>query len=95
MAAAVLAAGLDGIKSELDPGKRLDIDMYSESHKARGAKKLPLYLIDAIREFAISSMLKTYLGDEFFNAYIKIKTDEWNLYSRHLTKWEKQNTLDC
>ncbi len=95
MAAAVMAAGLDGIKSELDPGKRLDIDMYSESHKARGAKKLPLYLIDAIREFAKSNMLKTYLGDEFFNAYIKIKTDEWNLYSRHLTKWEKQNTLDC
>ena len=95
MAAAVLAAGLDGIKSKMDPGKRLDIDMYAESNKARGAKKLPLYLIDAIREFSKNSMLKTCLGDEFFNAYIKIKTDEWNLYSRYLTKWEQQNTLDC
>jgi len=45
--AGVLAAGMDGIANESDPGKRLDIDMYTESHKAKGAKKLPLNLLDA------------------------------------------------
>ena len=95
MAAGVLAAGLDGIAAKTDPGKRLDIDMYAEGHKAKGARKLPLYLIDAIREFAKSKTLRAALGDEFTDAYIKIKTNEWDDYSRHLTQWERDITLDC
>ena len=35
------------------------------------------------------------LGDEFVDAYIKLKTPEWNSYARHLTEWERDNTLDC
>ena len=95
MSAAILAAGLDGIKNNLDPGKRLDIDMYSESDKARGAKKLPLYLLDSIREFSKNKVMRSYLGEEFFNAYLKIKNNEWNEYSRNLSDWERVNTLDC
>ncbi len=94
-AAAVLAAGMDGMENETDPGKRLDIDMYADGHKVRGAKKLPLYLIDAIREFEKSKMLRASLGEELHDAYVKIKTQEWNDYSRHLTDWERANTLDC
>ena len=95
MAAAILAAGLDGIESKIEPGKRLDVDMYSEGDKVRGAKKLPLYLIDAIREFSKNKMLRSYLGEEFCNAYEKIKTNEWNDYSINLSDWERSNTLDC
>ena len=61
--AGYLAAGLDGIANKTSPGKRLDIDMYSEGHKARGAKKLPLYLIDAIRVFAKNKVLRQAMGD--------------------------------
>ncbi|MBT5264618.1 MAG: type III glutamate--ammonia ligase [Rhodospirillaceae bacterium] len=93
--AAVLAAGLDGIATKADPGKRLDIDMYAEGHKVRGAKKLPLYLIDALRELAKDKVLRRQLGDEFTDAYLKLKTQEWDEYSRHLTDWERTNTLDC
>ena len=35
MQAALLAAGLDGIQSKRDPGKRLDINMYTEGERAR------------------------------------------------------------
>jgi glutamine synthetase len=28
-------------------------------------------------------------------AYLKLKHDDWNAYSRHLTDWERQTTLDC
>ncbi len=35
-------AGLDGIANKRDPGKRLDINMYTEGHTAKDAKKLPL-----------------------------------------------------
>ena len=93
--AAILAAGLDGVASKSDPGKRLDIDMYAEGHKVRGAKKLPLYLIDAIRLFAEDKVLRSALGEEFSEAYIHLKTADWNKYARHLTQWERDTTLDC
>jgi len=94
--AAVLAAGLDGIARGTDPGKPLDIDMYAEGHKApAGTKKLPLNLLDALRITQGSELLRRELGDEFVDSYIKLKTREWNDYSRHLTEWERANTLDC
>ena len=95
MMAGYLAAGLDGIVKKTDPGKRLDLDMYAERYKAPRVKKLPLYLIDAIRAFAKNKALRKSLGDEFADAYIKLKTDEWNQYSHHLTQWERDTTLDC
>ena len=91
--AAVLAAGMDGMENKLDPGKRLDIDMYAEGHKVRGAKKLPLNLLDALRELDRNKVLKTALGPAA-DAFIKLKTAEWNEYTGHLTQWERDNTLD-
>ena len=93
--AAYLAAGLDGIEKKSDPGKRLDIDMYADGHKVRGAKKLPLNLIDAIRLFEKSRFLREALGAELCDAYVKLKTNEWNQYCRQLTQWERDTTLDC
>ena len=93
--AALLVAGLDGIKNKRDPGKRLDINMYTEGHKARGAKRLPLNLLDALRALEKSSVLENGLGAEVLSPYIKLKHDDWNAYSRHLTEWERQTTLDC
>ena len=93
--AALLAAGLDGIRNRRDPGKRLDIDMYAEPHKAKGAKRLPLNLLDALRALEKSAVLKAALGEETQSAYLKLKYDDWNAYSRHLTEWERQSTLDC
>ena len=94
-AAVVLAAGLDGIANKRDPGKRLDIDMYAEGHKAKGAKKLPLNLLDALRLTDKSKVLRAAMGDEIIDSYIKLKIEEWNKYTRHLTQWERDHTLDC
>jgi len=47
--AGILVAGLDGIGSKRDPGKRLDINMYTEGHTVKNAKRLPLNLLDALR----------------------------------------------
>jgi glutamine synthetase type III len=95
MPAALLAAGLDGIAAARDPGKRLDINMYTEGHKAKNAKKLPLNLLDALRALEKSTVLKNALGAATVASYLKLKHDDWNAYSRHLTEWERQTTLDC
>jgi glutamine synthetase type III len=93
--AAILAAGLDGIRSNREPGDRLDINMYTEGHKANGAKKLPLNLLDALRALEDSAVLRNAFGEKTVAAYTKLKHDDWNAYSRHLTDWERQTTLDC
>jgi glutamine synthetase len=94
MAAAVLAAGLDGIENKRDPGPRLDINMYTEGHLVSGVKTLPLNLIDALRALEGSSVLKAALG-ALVPAYLKLKLSEWNDFCRHLTQWERETTLDC
>jgi glutamine synthetase len=93
--AAVLAAGLDGITQQRDPGPRLDINMYTDGHTITDAKRLPLNLLDALRAFQNSSTLQAALGTEFIAAYAKLKHAEWNDYASHLTQWERQATLDC
>jgi glutamine synthetase len=93
--AAILAAGLDGVRNGRDPGKRLDINMYTESAKARGARSLPLNLLDATRAFEKSSVLGSALGSDFTTSYAKFKHAEWQHFSGHLTEWERRNTLDC
>jgi glutamine synthetase len=94
MPAALLAAGLDGIHAKRDPGKRLDINMYTEGHLAGDVKRLPLNLLDALRALQTSKLLNESLG-EYVPAYLKLKHQEWNDYSRHLTDWERDTTLDC
>lgn len=92
--AVIIAAGLSGIRSKADPGKRYDIDMYAEGHKVRGAPLLPLNMLDAIREFDKDKALKEAMGAEFSMCYIKMKMQEWNSFVTHFTQWERDNTLD-
>ena len=94
MPAVVLAAGLDGLANGREPGPRLDINMYTDGHTVPDAKKLPLNLLDALRALEASPVLGDALG-ELVPAYLKFKQAEWNDYSRHLTEWERVNTLDC
>ena len=94
MPAAVLAAGLDGIAQQRDPGPRLDINMYVDGHSVENAKKLPLNLLDALRALESSVVLRQGLGD-LVPAYLKLKQGEWNDFARHLTRWELDNSLDC
>jgi len=94
MPAAILAAGLDGINAKRDPGKRLDINMYTDGHLAGEVKRLPLNLLDALRALQASKLLNESLG-EYVPAYLKLKRQEWDDFSRHLTDWERDATLDC
>jgi glutamine synthetase len=93
--AALLATGLDGVKNKRDPGNRLDIDMYADGHTVKDARRLPLNLLDALRNLEQSDVLKAALGEATVGSYLKLKHADWNDYARHLTEWERQTTLDC
>jgi len=93
--AIIIAAGLSGIRSKDDPGKRLDIDMYQLGHTVTDAPRLPLNLLDALRNFDKDTELKAALGEDFAAAYLKLKQLEWNSFASHFTEWERDHTLDC
>lgn len=92
--AVIIAAGLSGLRSKADPGPRLDIDMYQDGHLVTDAPRLPLNLLDAIRAFAADEDLQAAMGAEVSKALIKLKTQEWNSYTSHLSQWERDTTLD-
>ena len=93
--AGLLAAGLDGIAKKTDPGPRLDINMYTDGHLAKNPKRLPLNLLDALREFQASPTIAAALGEGFVKSYAKLKHAEWDEYAAHLSEWERKATLDC
>lgn len=93
--ASILAAGLDGIERKIDPGKPLDINMYTEGHKIKNAKKLPLNLLDALRALEADDDLREIMGADVINPYLQLKTAEWNAHCGHLSEWERVATIDC
>jgi glutamine synthetase len=92
--AAIIAAGLSGMRNKADPGPHYDVDMYKEGHTITNAPKLPLNLLDALREYEKDTELQKALGPDFSSAYLTLKHNEWNSYCSHLTEWERQTTLD-
>jgi hypothetical protein len=84
--------------TEADPGKRHDIDMYAEGHKVRGAVKLPLNMLDALRAYDKDTTLKAAMGKEFSDAFLKLKhrpASEWNSFVSHFSRVGKgSHTLD-
>jgi glutamine synthetase len=93
--AGVLVAGLDGVANKRDPGKRLDINMYEEGHRLKRIRRLPLNMLDAVRLFDTSKVLRAGFGDAFVDSYVKLKLGEWKSYSTTLSQWERDTTLDC
>lgn len=92
--AVIIACGMTGIRNAADPGPHHDIDMYQDGHLVKGAPRLPLNLLDALRQYDGDTLLKDAMGTEFSAAYLKLKHHEWNAYAAHFTQWERSNTLD-
>ena len=82
--AAIIGSGLDGVANKRDPGKRLDLNMYTESHKVKKVRKLPANLLDAIRLMDKSDVARNAFGNEFVDSYVKLKQDEWQRFTRSI-----------
>ena len=91
--AALLAAGLDGIEQRRDPGERLDNNMY-EAGADVDVPRLPLNLLDALRNLDGSSEMRAGLGDELVSSYVSLKMANWHDFMGHTSEWERANTLD-
>lgn len=86
-----MAAGLDGIRNEIDPGDAIIGEnvwnLSYEERIARGMILLPQNLMEAVEELEADEVVKSGLGpiaDEF----IRLKKAEWGEFMRHVTPWE-------
>ena len=101
--AGILAAGIDGIEKNRNPGKPLFVNMYEEGDKLSNVKKLPNSLDQALTNLDQNKVLKSAFGDKTINSYIKLKKLEINKFKSSnssqsnstISDWEKINTLDC
>jgi glutamine synthetase len=93
--AAVIAAGLEGIERQLEPGDPVVdclYDMTPARLKRRGIKVLPQNLNDAIAALDKDPVVKAALGP-LADDFIALKRMEWVEYMRHVSDWEVDNYL--
>jgi glutamine synthetase len=101
--ASVLAAGLDGLKNKIDPGKPLNCNMYEDHEKYPDLPKLPNELDQSLEKLKNNKDINDAFGKEVINSYIKLKNSEINQFkqkenfdkTKAITRWERDNTLDC
>jgi glutamine synthetase len=75
----LLAAGLDGIRKQIDPGEPQEIDPgnYSdEEREQRGIRRLPTTLDEALNELENDSVLTEALGPLLTSSYLAVKRSE-------------------
>ena len=94
--AALLAAGLDGIKRELPAGKRNDKNLYElelDELIAEGIDFLPSSLSEALDALEEDEVVRNSLGTTYSTYYLQVKRDEWKRYLNTISQWEIENYL--
>ena len=101
--ASVLAAGLYGLKNKIDPGKPLNCNMYTDYTKYPDLPKLPNELNNSLDQLKNNKEMNNAFGKEVIESYIKLRSSEIGEFNsqenfdktKPISKWEKDNTLDC
>lgn len=87
----VFAAGLEGIRENLDPGISQEENLYEMSPEqlaARGIQELPRTLAEAVEAFANDPFVEQVLGPDLRNEFIHYKSEEWRQYHQRVSQWE-------
>ena len=99
-ATVILAAGLDGIERELDPGEANSENLYAvpgNELRQRGLDALPANLLEATFELERDEVLREALGrardEDYADYFISVKREEWNRYHEQVTPWEIREYL--
>ena len=94
--AVLLAAGLDGIKNNLEIPESIErniFEMTEEEKKSIGLERLPQSLNEAIECMKSSELVKETLGEHTYGCYVQAKELEWENYRTQVHEWEIENYL--
>jgi glutamine synthetase len=94
---AILAAGMDGVARELDPGEPNNTNLYEwspEQLRQAGIGVLPQNLGEALNEFEADPVIVDAVGKDLAAEFIRLKRMEWIEYQRHVSAWEVERYLE-
>jgi glutamine synthetase len=94
---AILAAGLDGVAKEMDPGEPNNTDLYEWSGvdlRKAGIGILPQNLNEALDALEADDVLCEGIGADLAREFIRLKRMEWVEYQRHVSAWEVERYLE-
>ncbi len=94
--AAMLAAGLDGIKQKLEPPKPVEENVYDfDDHKLATLKidTLPSTLREAVDVFEKDEVIKAAIGEHITKYLIRAQRQQWREFMMRVTPWEVENYL--
>ncbi len=90
--AALLFAGLDGIRRELDPGEPLSGDAYTADGDAAGAA-LPATLDAALDALEADEVLAGAMGTELVETFVTMKRFETERHRQWVSDWDRDEYL--
>jgi glutamine synthetase len=94
--AAMLKAGLDGIRNQLvlpEPAdQEVEADLQAEA--ADLADPLPATLGEALEELNWDPVVREALGQPIFERFLAAKEQEWQAFGRHISAWELARYLE-
>ena len=89
--AVCLAAGLDGIRNQIEPPASVEGNIFAMSEEERekaGSKYLPTSLAEAIDGLEQDALIREVLGEHISRKYIEAKKEEWKEYCAAVSSWE-------
>ena len=94
--AAMIKAGIDGIKNKIDPGEPVSQNIYTmsnEKKKSLGIENLPSTLKEALLELEKDEVIKSALTNHILENYVDAKREEWETYRMQVHQWELDKYL--
>lgn len=95
--AAVLEAGLDGLRNNLPPVHNVDENIYDmtvKERKSKGIVNLPDTLHSALKDLADDEVIKGSMGEHLYQSFEEAKTREYDAYRAHVSDWERQRYME-
>jgi glutamine synthetase len=95
--AALLAAGLDGVRQQIEPPAYINDNIYSltaQQKKKRGIQGLPGDLKEALTEFASDEVLCRAFGKNFAEKYLELKWKEVKEFATTIHPWELEKYVN-
>ncbi|WP_175989116.1 type I glutamate--ammonia ligase [Bacillus sp. Marseille-Q1617] len=92
----LLAAGLDGIKNNLEAPKPIDRNIYVMDKKEReeaGITDLPATLYAALEELKKDEVIIKSLGGHIFEHFVEAKEIEWDMFRTQVHPWEREQYI--
>ena len=94
--AAVLGAGLSGLKEKIQPAPEVKENIYHMSaaeRKAKGIVDLPDTLHNALKSLADDEVVKDALGMHLYDNFMAAKTREYDAYRVNVSRWETKTYM--